>query len=111
VSIRWFIGIVGAVLVVAGLVFLNLPVNVTDSIGTSVPCGTPWNTSTADKAQRDYSVSREADSLLGREVGSPPDCTSALATRQMWAYPILIAGGLVTLGAAVVRSPNRPRPA
>jgi hypothetical protein len=61
--------------------------------------------------QSDYDMSRESDRLLGRKMASPADCKSALATRQMWAYPILVAGGLVILGVAVVRSSNRHRPA
>lgn len=105
-SIRWFIGIVGAVLIGAGLVFLNLPIKATDSAGTSFSCGTALQEDDAAVSKHEFNVQVERF-RVGREVVTP-SCETPRNARKMWAIPVSIAGVLAMLGAATVRRPSRP---
>jgi hypothetical protein len=100
-SVKWGIGIVGAVIVVVGLVFLFLPIRVWHPpLHSMESCGSVLYQDETAKVNRE-SVRMPGHEMLNRA------CETALHTRKIWAWPVVAVGGITLLGAAVVRGPNR----
>jgi len=94
-SPRLFIGIIGAGLIILGLIALATGVNVDYDAGilghSPAGCGTAI----------------VPDHMLGGQLAA--DCQSALDSRRLWAWPALIVGAVATLGALFVGVPTRSR--
>jgi hypothetical protein len=95
--------IVGAVLLVAGVIALLVPVSITGN-GNSIGCG---NAIAADTSQ--------AESANGQTVADVPilnqivphtdyvaECQHAVSSRRSWAIPLAVIGVLVVAGSFVV---------
>ncbi len=107
-SIRTFIGIVGGLLIVGGVVFLSQPIKLADSVGQTVNCGNGFGDD--DRAASEYSNHITQERFLGNVI-VPPPCDSARTTRKMVAWPLAALGVITLLGAAVVKGPTRPQAA
>ena len=108
-SRRWLVLIAGAILFVAGVIGLFVPVSISGGIG----CGTA--------VRSDVSAARSQDD---RNVGNSPvvqqipiasqvaprsqfvsECNSALGSRRLWTIPLTVVG-VVIAGATFVRRPQ-----
>jgi hypothetical protein len=95
--------LVGAALLVAGVIALLVPVSITGN-GKSIGCG---NAVAADSSQ--------AEAANGQTVADVPilnqivphtdyvaECNQAVSSRRSWAIPLAVVGLLVAAGSLVV---------
>ena len=108
--------LVGAVLLIVGVIFLFVPPSVSGNQG-SVGCGMPI-------AGGDMSAARNKDNQTpGNQLGNAPiigpviqdvapqtqsheyedKCHSAVSTRLGWSIPLAVVGAIVVAGAFLVR--------
>ena len=87
----FYLGVLGVVLIGAGLLALNFPVFVDafDQFGFQIKCGTGFG---AD-------LSQAADAEGGNYVDQ---CETALRLRRMWAIPMVAIGSIVLAGVVLV---------
>lgn len=111
ISFRVFVAAAGFVAVVGALVWVLLPIRL-DAMyqGAEVHCGTAWSidTSTADLADL---FGQATAAIYGQPAAAShhAECVAAASSRRAIAIPAAIAGGVVLLGALVVRTPVRTR--
>jgi hypothetical protein len=101
---RRLILLVGAVLLVAGVIALLVPVSTSDGNGSSIGCG--------NAISEDLASAREANSKgianlpILNEIIQHPDfvaqCQSAVSSRRAWSIPLAVIGLLVAGGSFVV---------
>jgi hypothetical protein len=110
-SLRSFIGILGAIgVVAAGIALLTpLPLNAgTDQHGSTIKCGSPLAPDTDVAAAQDALTGREHTFYSGiTATNYLEQCRSMASARKVWAIPVGIAGIVAVIGAAVVQI-NRP---
>jgi hypothetical protein len=101
-SMRWFILLVGAALLIAGVAGLLMPVSITAN-GTSLGCGNAVISDLSAAEQRDLAngVPTHFDPF-----GAVIDCKESLSTRRLWTIP-LVAFGAVTFFTGL---PRKRRP-
>jgi hypothetical protein len=102
--LRPLILLVGAILLIAGVVGLLMPVSIPGPDGGSIGCG--------NAVAQDLSAARQADSTnianlpileqLIPHSGYVTQCQSALSQRRTWAIPVAVVGLVVTAGAFFV---------
>jgi hypothetical protein len=105
VTLRRFVLVVGAVVLVVGIIGLLVPVSVSDGNGGSLGCG--------NAAISDLSSARQANN---KSVASIPilnqivphtdfvaQCESALSSRRSWTIPVTAIGAIALAGAFFVR--------
>src|SRR3954471_2459492 len=104
-SLRRFLAVLGAVALIGGAAALFEPVHIDskDMRGDDISCGAAFSADTGAAWMKD----RQAVLAGGTDPGNVADCKSALAARKTWTIPLAIAGGVVLLGALVVRTPAR----
>lgn len=103
--LRRFVLVVGAVVLVVGIIGLLVPVSVSDSNGGSLGCG--------NAAISDLSSAREANN---KSVASIPilnqivphtdfvaECQAALSGRRSWTIPVTVIGAIAVIAAFFVR--------
>ena len=110
-TVRRLIIAVGAVLLLAGVIGLLVPVSVSDSSGNSVSCG--------NGIAMDLSSARNADDKNGanipilNQVLPHTDyvalCQSSVNSRRSWTIPLAVVGVLAIGGALLVRRPAGSR--
>jgi protein-S-isoprenylcysteine O-methyltransferase Ste14 len=103
-AVRRLVLLLGAVLLIAGVVALLVPVSTSDGNGGSIGCGNALST--------DLSAAREANSKgianvpILNEIIQHPDyvaqCQSAVSSRRAWSIPLTVIGVLVAAGSLVV---------
>ena len=102
---RRLIMAVGAVLLLAGVIGLLVPVSVSDSSGTSVACGNAIAPDTS--AAKTANEKNGADIPILNQVLPHTDfvaqCNSSVHGRQMWAIPLAVIGILGIGGALLIR--------
>ncbi len=102
--LRRFVLVVGAVVLVVGIIGLLAPVSVSDSNGGSLGCG--------NAAISDLSSAREANN---KSVASIPilnqivphtdfvaECQAALSVRRSWTVPVTVIGAIAVVAAFFV---------
>jgi hypothetical protein len=109
-SLRWFIVVVGAVVLIAGVVALFVPVSVTPPNHVTVGCGNAVSADLSEARQRDGAgiqaeLEYNASSFLGT-ANYEASCRSSLTTRRAWSIPLAAIGALALAGALLVRKPN-----
>ncbi|MFL6086450.1 MAG: aminopeptidase [Mycobacterium sp.] len=105
-SLRRLVLLVGAVVVVVGLIGLLVPVSVPGPDNGSIGCG--------NGLVQDLSAAREADNnnpanlpVLNQilpHTGYVTQCQSALSGRRAWAIPVAVVGLVVIAGSFFVGS-------
>jgi uncharacterized membrane protein YraQ (UPF0718 family) len=108
-TVKRVLVLVGAALLVAGVIGLLVPVSVSDDNGNSISCG--------NAVAADYSAARSANNknlanipIIGQLVPHTDyvaKCHSSLASRRGWTIPLVIIGVLVAGGALFVRWPRK----
>ncbi|MBB3603931.1 hypothetical protein FHT40_003592 [Mycolicibacterium sp. BK556] len=104
-SVRRLILLVGAVLLVAGVIALLVPVSTSDGNGGSIGCG--------NAVSEDLSSARQANDKgivanvpILNEIVPHTDfvaqCQSAVSSRRGWSIPLAVVGLLVVGGSFVV---------
>lgn len=112
-NLQRLILLIGAAVLIAGVVGLFVPVSVSGSNGESVGCG--------NAVASDLSAAQSADNQSGANVpvlsqfiphtNFVAQCNSALSTRRAWSIPLTVIGVLAVAGAFFVGSRGRPRAA
>lgn len=106
---RRLVLLLGAALLVIGVIGLLVPVSTSDGSGGSIGCGTA--------VAADYTAARDANN---RSVAGVPilnqvvphtdfvaQCNSALSGRRSWSIPVTVIGLLVAAGSMLVGGPAR----
>lgn len=104
-TLRRLIIAVGAVLLVAGVIGLLVPVSVSNSNGGTVSCGNglATNLSSARNANDQNGANIPILNQLIPHTDFVAECQSAVNGRRMWAIPLAVIGVLGIAGALVVR--------
>ncbi|KZS74970.1 aminopeptidase [Mycobacterium kansasii] len=104
-TLRRLIIAVGAVLLVAGVIGLLVPVSVSNSNGGSISCGNGFATDLS--AARNANDSNGANIPILNQVIPHTDfvgqCESAVSSRRMWTIPLVVIGVIGIAGALAVR--------
>jgi hypothetical protein len=103
VNARRLILVAGAIVLIAGVIALLVPVSITGN-GQSIGCGTAVAADTS-----------EAESANGQTVANVPilnqivphtdyvaECQNAVSSRRSWAIPLAVVGVLVVVGSLLV---------
>jgi hypothetical protein len=103
-NLRRLILLLGAVVLVVGVIGLLMPVSTAGPDGQEIGCG--------NAVAADYSQAREADNNnlanlpILNEVLSPPNfeaqCQSAVSGRRTWSIPVAIIGLVLVAGSFFV---------
>jgi hypothetical protein len=106
VTLRRLVLVVGAVVLVVGIVGLLVPVSVSDGNGGSLGCG--------NAAISDLSSAREANNksvagipILNQVVPHTDfvaECQSALSGRRSWTIPVIVIGAIGLIASFFVRA-------
>jgi hypothetical protein len=120
ISLRWFLAIIGAAGLIAGLAALNHSVSLdaTDLRHNTIVCGSAMtpNLAQADQADFGNKLARNfgGGEQMFDETDYVSDCRAKLSTRRAAGIPLAVAGGVLLLGALLVRGrrqkPNEPTP-
>lgn len=104
-TVRRLILVVGAILLIAGVIALLVPVSVSDGNGSGIGCG--------NAVAEDLSAARSANSntvanvpILNQIVPHADyvaQCQSAVSSRRAWSIPLAVLGVLAAAGALLVR--------
>ena len=90
-ALRWWILVVGLVLVAGGLTGLFVPISVDDGSGHSIGCGS----AAIEDASGAQSANGGTDFVL--------QCDTSVSHRRMWSIPMVLVGGLAVVGSTVRR--------
>lgn len=103
-TVQRIVLLVGAVILVAGIVGLLVPVSISDGSGGSIGCG--------NAVMSDLSGARDANNeslanipILNKIVAHTDfvaECQSALSRRRSWTIPVAVVGGIAVLAACFV---------
>jgi hypothetical protein len=115
-SLRTYIGVIGALALLSGLVFLSVfnPWVESPRVGP-VQCQSSWNTDGAsDKQKVDAEWAQLAGQIGSKDVELIPTltdkCKAANAARRYWTIPLAVAGLILLVGVGAVRNPDaQPR--
>jgi len=113
VTVRRLIIGVGAVLLLAGVIGLLVPVPVSDGNGHSIGCGNAFATDLS--AARNANDNSVANVPILNQVVPHTDyvaqCQSAVGSRRTWTIPLAVVGIIVIAGTLLVRRQGAPRTA
>lgn len=103
-TVRRVVLVVGAVILLAGIVGLLVPVSISDGNGGSIGCG--------NAVASDLSTARDANDkslasipILNKIIPHTDfvaECESTLSRRRSWTIPIAVIGGIAMLTAYFV---------
>lgn len=88
-TLRWWILVVGVVLIAGGLTGLFIPVSASVGSGQNVGCGS----AAIEDASGAQSANGGTDLVL--------QCDNAVSNRRMWSLPMALIGGLAVVGSTV----------
>jgi len=105
VTARRLVMAVGAVLLIAGVIGLLVPVSISDGNSNSVSCGSAIapDSSAAKNANDKNGANIPILSELLPHTDFVAQCNSSVHTRQMWTIPLAVIGALGIAGALLVR--------
>lgn len=102
-SVRRLILLGGAVLFVAGIIAVLIPVSISNGDGSSIGCGNALSTDLAG-ARSANSSSIAGVPILNQVVPHTDyvaQCESAVSDRRTWSIPLVIVGVVAAAGSAV----------
>jgi hypothetical protein len=104
VTARRLAMVVGAVILVVGLIGLLVPVSVSDGDGKSVGCGNALvsDMSGAQAANNDSVAGVPVLNQIVPHTDYVGLCQSAVSSRRTWAIPVAVIGVLVAVGSLFV---------
>jgi hypothetical protein len=103
VTVRRLIILVGAVVLLAGVIGLLLPVSVPDGNGGSIGCGNAVasNLQSARSANDKTGANIPIIGQLVPHTDYVSECESSLSSRRAWSIPLTVIGILVVGGAVL----------
>jgi hypothetical protein len=110
-NVRRLIMVVGAVLLLAGVIGLLMPVSVPDGNGGSIGCGNAIasNLQSARSANDKTGANIPIVGQLIPHTDYVSECQSSLSSRRSWSIPLAIVG-LLVVGGAVLPELRAGRP-
>jgi hypothetical protein len=110
VTVRRLILLVGAVLLLAGVIGLLVPVSISDSDGHDIGCGNAVAADTSSaQAANDKNV--VADIPIVNQIVPHTDyvseCRSSISSRRTWTIPLAVIGAVVVAASFLVRGRGR----
>ena len=104
-TLRRLIIAVGAVLLLAGVIGLLVPVSTSDGNGSSISCGSAIapDTSAAKNANDKNGANIPILNQIIPHTDFVAQCNSSVHSRQMWTIPLAAIGVLGIAGALLVR--------
>jgi hypothetical protein len=105
VTLRRVVLLVGAVVLVVGIIGLFVPVSVSDGNGGSLGCGSAAisNLSSAREANNKSVASIPILNQVVPHTDFVAECQSALSSRRSWTIPVTVVGAIVVVAAYFVR--------
>jgi hypothetical protein len=105
VTLRRLVLVVGAVLLVVGIIGLFVPVSVSDGNGGSLGCGSAAisNLSSAREANNKSVANIPILNQVIPHTDFVAECQSALSGRRSWTIPVTVIGAIVVVAAYFVR--------
>jgi hypothetical protein len=106
VTIRRLVLLIGAVVLLAGVIGLLVPVSISDSDGHSVGCG---NAVAADPSSAQAANDKHvvADVPVVNQIVPHTDyvseCQSSISSRRTWTIPLAVLGSIVLAASFLVR--------
>ncbi|KAA0087046.1 aminopeptidase [Mycolicibacterium sp. P9-64] len=105
-TVRRLVLVVGAVLLVAGVIGLLMPVSISSSDGPDIGCGNAMAADTSNaQAANDKNV--VADIPIINQIVPHRDyvseCNSAISSRRTWTIPLTIFGAVVVAASFMIR--------
>jgi hypothetical protein len=106
VTVRRLVLLVGAVLLIAGVIGLLVPVSISDSDGHGIGCGNAVAADTSNaQAANDKNV--VADIPIVNQIVPHTDyvseCRSSISSRRTWTIPLAVVGAIVVAASFLVR--------
>lgn len=104
-TLRRVVLVVGAVVLVVGIIGLLVPVSVSDGNGGSLGCGNAAisNLSSAREANNKSVANIPVLNQVIPHTDFVAECQSALSSRRSWTIPVTVIGAIVVVGAFVVQ--------
>lgn len=104
-TIRRMVLLVGAVILLAGIIGLLLPVSVSDGNGGNIGCGNALvsNLSSARAANEKSVANIPVLNEIVPHTDFVAECQSALSSRRSWAIPVAVIGAIGVVAAFFVR--------
>jgi hypothetical protein len=106
VTLRRIILVVGAVLLLAGVIGLLVPVSISDGDGHSIGCGNAVAADTSGaQAANDKNVVANIP-ILNQVVPHTDyvsECRSSISSRRTWTIPLAVLGAIVVVASFLVR--------
>lgn len=104
-TVRRLVLVVGAVVLVVGIIGLFVPVSVSDGNGGSLGCGSAAvsNLSSAQEANNKSVANIPVLNQVIPHTDFVAECQSALSSRRAWTIPVTVIGVIVLVGAYFVR--------
>jgi hypothetical protein len=103
-SLRRLALLLGALLLVAGVIALLVPVSVPGNDSGSIGCG---NAVSARAANNGTVANVPILNQLLPHTDFVAQCESAVSSRRSWSIPLAVVGAVVLVGALVVRPTGR----
>lgn len=104
--------LIGAIILIIGVIGLLVPVSVSDDDGKSVGCGNALVSDTS--AARDATNEGVGGVPVLNELVPHTDfvalCNDAVSSRRSWTIPVTVVGAVVILGALLIRGRRRGAP-
>jgi hypothetical protein len=112
VTVRRFVLLVGAVILIVGIVGLLVPVSVSNGSGGSLGCGNAVVSNLS--AARDANNKSVANIPILNQIIPHTDfvaeCQSALSGRRSWTIPVAVIGAIAVVAAVFVREGRSATP-
>jgi hypothetical protein len=101
VTVRRVVLVVGAVILIAGIVGLLVPVSISDGNSGSIGCGNAVmsDLSTAHDANNKSLANIPILNKIIPHTDFVAECQSALSKRRSWTIPVAVIGGIAVLAA------------
>lgn len=110
-TVRRLIIVIGAVLLLAGVIGLLAPVSISDGNGHSIGCGNAVATDLS--AARDANNTSVANIPILNQVVPHTDyvaqCQHAVSSRRTWTIPLAVVGIIAIAGTLLMRREGVPR--
>lgn len=104
-TLRRLVLVAGAVILLAGIIGLFVPVSVSDGNGGSLGCGSAAvsNLSSAREANNKSVASIPILNQVVPHTDFVAECQSALSGRRSWTIPVAVVGAIAVVAAYFVR--------
>lgn len=105
VTVRRLVLVVGAVILLVGIIGLLVPVSVSDGNGGNLGCGNALasNLSNARAANNKSVANIPVLNQIVPHTDFVAECQSALSSRRSWAIPVAVIGAIAVVASVFVR--------